>query len=176
MGFTTQFGNLLDVGGQVFGSMPASARSIYEEGVRFPPVKLYAAGVLNNEALVKVLARNSRAPEAAVADVMALCTATAMGEQRILELCDRVRPRHLPRGLRRAARPHARARCSELIVEKIPEAPQSFEDFVDDDGRGNGPFRIKLTRLARGRARGLRLRRDVRHRPRVRSTSTCTTA
>ena len=32
-----------------------------------------------------------------------------------------------------------------LIVEKIPETPQSFEDFVDDDGQGNGPFRIKLT-------------------------------
>ena len=36
VGFTSQFGNLLDVGGKVFGSMPASARSIYEEGLRFP--------------------------------------------------------------------------------------------------------------------------------------------
>ena len=62
VGFTTQFGNLLDVGGTVFGSMPAGARSIFEEGVRFPPVKLYEAGRLN-KALVKVLARNSRAPE-----------------------------------------------------------------------------------------------------------------
>ena len=84
VGFATQFGNLLDVGGQVFGSMPAGAVTIFDEGVRFPPVKLYARGVLNNE-LLKVLARNSRAPEAAIADVMALCTATALGEQRILE-------------------------------------------------------------------------------------------
>jgi N-methylhydantoinase B len=89
VGFTAQFGNLLDVGGRVFGSMPADAHSIFDEGVRFPPVKLYARGELNS-ALLKVLARNSRAPEAAIADVMALCTATALGEQRIVELCDRV--------------------------------------------------------------------------------------
>ena len=27
----------------------------------------------------------------------------------------------------------------------IPETPQTFEDWVDDDGLGNGPFKMKLT-------------------------------
>jgi N-methylhydantoinase B len=142
VGFTTQFGNLLDVGGAVFGSMPAGARTIFDEGVRFPPVKLYARGVLNR-ALVKVLARNSRAPEAAVADLMALATATALGERRILELCDRFgRETYLEACDTLLER--TRRAVQRLIVEKIPEQPQAFEDFVDDDGRGNGPFRIKL--------------------------------
>jgi N-methylhydantoinase B len=143
VGFATQFGNLLDVGGQVFGSMPAGAYTIFDEGIRFPPVKLYARGELNNE-LLKVLARNSRAPEAAIADVMALCTATALGEQRILEICDRVgRDTYLEAC--DALLERTRSAVHRLIGEKIPEEPQSFEDFVDDDGRGNGPFRIKLT-------------------------------
>ena len=143
VGFTTQFGNLLDVGGSVFGSMPAGARSIFEEGVRFPPVKLYERGRLVN-ALVKVLARNSRAPEAAVADLMALATATALGETRILELCDRIgRDTYLEAC--DALLERTRSAVSALISGKIPEEAQSFEDFVDDDGRGNGPFRIKLS-------------------------------
>jgi N-methylhydantoinase B len=143
VGFTTQFGNLLDVGGSVFGSMPAGARSIFEEGVRFPPVKLYERGRLVN-ALVKVLARNSRAPEAAVADLMALSTATALGETRILELCDRIgRDTYLEAC--DALLERTRSAVSALISSKIPEEAQSFEDFVDDDGRGNGPFRIKLS-------------------------------
>ena len=143
VGFTSQFGNLLDVGGRVFGSMPARARSIFEEGLRFPPVKLYERGELNRS-LIKVLARNSRAPEAAVADVMALCAATALGEERILELCDRFgRQTYLDACDKLLER--TRRAVQKLIVEKIPTTPQAFEDFVDDDGRGNGPFRIKLT-------------------------------
>jgi N-methylhydantoinase B len=143
VGFTTQFGNLLDVGGQVFGSMPAAARSIFDEGVRFPPIKLYSRGELNAPVL-KILARNSRAPDAAIADVMALCTATALGEQRIVELCDRVgRETYLEAC--DALLERTRRAVQALVTEKIPQTPAAFEDFVDDDGRGNGPFRIKLT-------------------------------
>ena len=143
VGSTSQFGNLLDIGGRTFGSMSVEVKSIYEEGIRFPPVKLYDAGTLNRP-LVQVLARNSRAPEAAVADVMALCTATAVGEQRILELCDRFgRDTYL--AACDALLERTRRAVQKLIGEKIPETPQSFEDFVDDDGQGNGPFRIRLT-------------------------------
>jgi N-methylhydantoinase B len=143
VGSTSQFGNLLDIGGRTFGSMSVEVKSIYEEGIRFPPVKLYDAGTLNRP-LVQVLARNSRAPEAAVADVMALCTATAVGEQRILELCDRFgRDTYL--AACDALLERTRRAVQRLIGEKIPETPQSFEDFVDDDGQGNGPFRIRLT-------------------------------
>ena len=143
VGFTSQFGNLLDIGGRAFGSMSVDARSIYEEGVRFPPVKLYERGELNR-ALVKVLARNSRAPEAAVADLMALCAATAVGERRILELCDRFgRDTYL--AACDALLERTRRAVQRLIAEKISETPQAFEDFVDDDGQGNGPFRITLT-------------------------------
>ena len=33
----------------------------------------------------------------------------------------------------------------KLIQLAIPEEPQSFEDWIDDDGLGNGPYKMKLT-------------------------------
>src|SRR2546423_3912165 len=61
VGFASQLGNLMDIGGSVPGSMPTNARSIFEEGIRFPPVKLYDGGQLV-QAIVDILARNSRTP------------------------------------------------------------------------------------------------------------------
>ncbi|HET9966141.1 MAG TPA: hydantoinase B/oxoprolinase family protein, partial [Rubrobacter sp.] len=46
IGYALQWGNLMDVGGSTAGSIPIDARSIYEEGVRLPPVKLYDGGTL----------------------------------------------------------------------------------------------------------------------------------
>jgi len=61
VGYTSQWGNLIDVGGTAPGSMPISARSIHHEGVRMPPIKLYDAGRLNEEAL-RLFCHNTRAP------------------------------------------------------------------------------------------------------------------
>ena len=33
----------------------------------------------------------------------------------------------------------------KLIQLAIPEEPQTFEDWIDDDGLGNGPYKMKLT-------------------------------
>ena len=33
----------------------------------------------------------------------------------------------------------------KLIGLAIPEEPQTFEDWIDDDGLGNGPYKMKLT-------------------------------
>ncbi len=143
VGFTSQFGNLLDIGGRTFGSMSVEVRSIFEEGLRFPPVKIYDQGKLNT-ALVKVLERNSRAPAEATADLMALCSATTVGEQRVLELCDRF-GRETYLAACDALLERTRQAVRRIITEKLPDTPRSFEDFVDDDGQGDGPFRIKLT-------------------------------
>ena len=100
-----------------------------------------------------------------MADLMALCTATAMGERRVIELCDRFgRQTYLEAADALLAR--TRAAVQRLIVDKLPESPQSFEDFVDDDGLGNGPFRIKLAVWRQGE-RAIFDFTGHRHRPRV---------
>jgi 5-oxoprolinase (ATP-hydrolysing) len=143
VGFASQLGNLMDIGGPVAGSMPARSRSIFEEGIRFPPVKLYERGRLV-QPIVDILARNSRTPELAVADTLALAASTRAAEQRVIELCRRFGARtYLDTCQHLLDRTYAAAKV--MIERFIPETPLVFEDVIDDDGRGNGPFKIRLS-------------------------------
>ena len=61
VGFSSIFGHMVDVGGSVPGSMPSNARTIWEEGLRVPPVKIYDKGVLN-QGVLEIMLNNSRTP------------------------------------------------------------------------------------------------------------------
>ncbi len=64
--FVQAFGHHDDIGGAVPGSMPSDATSVFEEGLMVPPIKLWDAGVPNEQAL-KIMTRNSRMPESLAA-------------------------------------------------------------------------------------------------------------
>ncbi len=171
VGFASQLGNLMDIGGPVAGSMPTAARSIFEEGIRFPPVKLYEGGRLV-QAIVDILARNSRTPELTVADTLAMAAATRVAELRVVELCERFGVDTYRATLQKLL--DRTRRAAELMIERfIPEQPLEFEDYVDDDGRGNGPFKIRMSMWREG---GRAIIDSPARRPRPRARSTCSWA
>ena len=143
IGYALQWGNLMDVGGSTAGSIPIDARSIYEEGVRMPPVKLYDAGKLNEEVL-RFFCHNSRTPRETRADIMAIAAGTAAGAQRVKDICDRFgKDTYLEACDALLAR--TRTSIINLIRQLIPEGERfEFEDYTDDDGLGNGPIKLKL--------------------------------
>ncbi len=143
IGFSAMCGHMVDVGGPVPGSLPTSATSIFGEGMRIPPIKLYADGV-PNRAVLDLLLSNTRTPDLNHADLMALVAACRVGERRLVEICDRFGVTSFRRA-GEALRERAERAMRRLIVRCLPEEPQSFEDHIDSDGRGNGPFKVKLT-------------------------------
>jgi N-methylhydantoinase B len=143
VGFTSMFGHMMDVGGAVPGSMPTAATSIFAEGIRIPPIKLYAGGELNKAALDLIM-NNTRTPEMNYSDLMAIIAGCRAGEKRVLEICDRF-GRETYKQACEALLDRTNRAMRKLIVQNLPEEPKSFEDYVDDDGRGNGPFKMKLT-------------------------------
>jgi N-methylhydantoinase B len=143
VGFTSMFGHMMDVGGAVPGSMPTDAASIFGEGIRIPPIKLYERGELNKAAL-SVIMNNTRTPEMNYSDLMAIIAGCRAGERRVIEICDRF-GRDIYKQACNALLERTNRAMRNLIVKNLPEEPKSFEDYVDDDGRGNGPFRMKLT-------------------------------
>ena len=73
-----------DVGGMTPGSLPLSTE-IYQEGIIVPPVKLYRAGVLNEDVL-RLILRNVRTPDERRGDLAAQRAAGAIGARRLREL------------------------------------------------------------------------------------------
>ena len=143
VGFSSMFGHMMDVGGPVPCSMPTAATSIFGEGIRIPPIKIYARGV-PNEAALRILMNNSRTPEMNYSDLMAIVAGSRTGERRVIEICERFGVETYKKACEALLLRTERAMRS-LIVKNLPEEPQFFEDFVDDDGLGNGPFKLKLT-------------------------------
>jgi N-methylhydantoinase B len=143
VGFSSAYGHMTDIGSESLGSNSVTTHSIFGEGLRIPPIKLYKNGDLNHEALA-ILASNTRAPVANHNDLMTLVAATRIGEARVLQLCARFGEPSYTRAsqiLLERTRQVMRA----IIPKYFPSEPQSFEDYVDDDGCGNGPFRLKVT-------------------------------
>ena len=149
IGYALQWGNLMDVGGSTAGSIPIDARSIFEEGVRMPPVKLYDAGKLNEEVL-RFFCHNSRTPRETRADVMAIAAGTAAGAQRVRDICDRFGKDTYLEACD-ALLNRTRTSIIKLIHQLIPEGQTfEFEDYTDDDGLGNGPIKLKLAMWREG--------------------------
>jgi len=77
-----------DVGGMTPGSLPNS-ESIYQEGLRIPPVRLQRGGVLEED-LLRIFCANSRNPEERKGDVRAQIQSHQLAEKRWQALGQRV--------------------------------------------------------------------------------------
>jgi len=74
-----------DVGGLALGSLSASAREIWQEGLRLPAVKLFENGQ-PIAAMIEVMKANSRLPDFLEGDLWAGIAAVRVGEARLQEL------------------------------------------------------------------------------------------
>jgi N-methylhydantoinase B len=141
--WSAMFGHMTDVGGKVPGSLPTNASSIFEEGFRIPPVKLYKKGELQAD-LLRIACHQSRMPEWFKADLHALVASCRMAGRRVIELCQRFGEDVFDTALDELLTRNHRA-MRQLILTSIGEEPVSFEDYLCDDGIGAGPFKIKCT-------------------------------
>src|SRR5215213_6200679 len=140
IGFVTNRAHHADVGGMSPGSMPV-ARELYQEGVIIPPLRLYDAGV-RNDALFELLLRNMRVPEQRRGDFDAQIAAQRTGELRLIDLARRHGPDALERNM--SALMDYAERITRAALRAVPEGTYQFEDFMDDDGEGDGPLRLRV--------------------------------
>jgi N-methylhydantoinase B len=141
--YTAMFGHQSDIGGKVVGSMPIDARSVFEEGVRIPPVKLWNKGVYNAD-IVKLILYQSRKPDWCQADLNALIAACRVAARRVIEMTERFGEDVYVSATQELLARNHRA-MKQLIAMAVGEAPVSFEDYLCDDGMGFGPYKLKCT-------------------------------
>ena len=125
------------------GSLPTGARTIFEEGIIIPPLKIIERGVPQEDVL-KLIFNNVRLPEMNRADLFAIVAGCRAGEKRVVDLCDRF-GKNVYLAALQALLDRTYEAMRFLIQVAIPEEPQTFVDYVDDDGLGNGPFKMQLT-------------------------------
>lgn len=135
------FAHLTDVGGAVPGSLSAHLNSIFQEGIRFPPMKVVRRGKVNPvfEAFFNA---NSRIPAINAGDFRGLLSGLAIGEQRVAQICARY-------GAETFVATQARlmeyaAEKARDVLRRIPNGVHEFWDYLDDDLITPHPVRVRV--------------------------------
>jgi N-methylhydantoinase B len=131
-----------DMGGAVPASLSRSLTEIHQEGVRFPPLKLYRKGELDEQVL-RIMLLNVRKPEQNLGDLKALVGALRTGERKVRAMLDKFGPETFEEGLA-GLLDYAEHQARE-ILSGIPDGEYFFADYADEDVVGGHPCRLALT-------------------------------
>src|ERR1700677_982649 len=122
------FGHHDDIGGAVPGSLPGTARTVFEEGLAVPPVKLYSEGV-RNDAVFTIVKRNTRGPDMLAAALDSEVQACVMGARRMAELFSRFDTVAVE-----ACFQAILEKCRDIyrneLLSKIADGEYAWEDYV----------------------------------------------
>jgi N-methylhydantoinase B len=137
-----------DVGGMVPGSEAAVCQSIYQEGIRIPPVRILCEGKLNRDVFDLILL-NSRTPDERVGDLKAQFAANTVGARSVLSLFDRYGARETEATI--AAYLDFTEKRFRAAIDKLPAGRYEAEDYLDgNDEDSVAKIRLALT-VGRGR-------------------------
>lgn len=136
-----------DMGGAIPASLSRGLTEIHQEGIRFPPMKLQAGGVMDDQTL-RVMMRNVRKPEQNLGDLKALMGAMKTGERKVQSMVAKFGAERFVEGLG-ALQDYAEHQARELL-RAMPDGEYVFCDFTDEDVAGGHPCRLKLRLEIRG--------------------------
>jgi len=134
-------GHWPDIGGAVPGGFSASATAVEQEGLRFPPVKLFKRGALDPE-LVAIILSNVRVSEQRVGDIHAQHAALAVGHERLGEVLDRYGDSIVQQAI-----DELKTRSAQQMrdrIGRIAEGTYRSRAYLDSDGVVNEPLVIEL--------------------------------
>jgi N-methylhydantoinase B len=142
--FSASKAHWTEVGGKDPGSWTTDATEVFQEGLQFPCVKLYEES-RPVQSLIDLIEANVRLPDMTLGDMYAQAASLRLGERRFQELCDKYGA-DVVLGSIEALLDYGE-RMTRLELEKLPKGTYEAEDWIDDDGIGNGPFpvRVKVT-------------------------------
>lgn len=131
-----------EVGGKDPGSWTTDSTEIYQEGLQFPGIKIFDAGV-PNQALIDLIEANVRTPDMTIGDLYAGVAALRIGERRVQEIVSKYGLEAIRLAIRELL-DHGE-RLARQEVAKLPNGVYEAIDYIDDDGIGNGPFEVRVT-------------------------------
>lgn len=137
--FSASKAHWTEVGGKDPGSWTTDATEVFQEGLQFPCVKLYEEG-RPVQSVIDLIEANVRLPDMTLGDMYAQAASLRLGERRFHELCDKYGA-EVVLGAVEAFLDYGE-RMTRIELGKLPPGTYEAEDWIDDDGIGNGPFRV----------------------------------
>lgn len=134
-------GHWPDMGGMVPGGFSARATEVEQEGLRFPPIKLYKEGKIDEE-LLSIILSNMRVADQRIGDIKAQSAALFVGDKRLTALLDKYSAElvnDVIGEMRRRAARQMRAK-----IASIPDGSYHGVAHVDSDGVVNEPLKVDL--------------------------------
>jgi len=129
-----------DIGGATYGAYNAAATEIWQEGLRVPPLRLYAGGELRRD-LMQMLSINVRHAKDFQGDLAAQIGSVRLGETRLQTLMTEFKPRLVSAAVEiilDSAEQQARD-----VIAAWADGTYEGEALLDDDGRGNQDIAIR---------------------------------
>ena len=132
-----------DVGGMVPGSEAAVCKTIFQEGLRIPPVRIMREGTVNRD-IVEMILLNSRTPREREGDLKAQFAANVVGVRAVSGLMQRYGVEQTQATV--AAYLDFTERRFRAAIGCLPRGTFVAEDFLDGDREGSRtPIRLALT-------------------------------
>lgn len=142
--FASSMAHWIDVG----GTMSGTTQDIYSEGLQIPFVKIFKAGVQDDE-ITRLIATNVRFPERAMGDLRAQVAAVKTGVERLTRLIGRYGVNVFQSAIQTQS--HQSETLARKAVSDIPDGEYAAEAFMDDDGVNFGvPVAIRVKVVVSG--------------------------
>ena len=129
-----------DIGGATYGAYNAAATEIWQEGLRVPPLRLYANGEIRKD-LMQMLLVNVRHSKDFQGDLAAQIGSVRLGESRLHSLMSEFGSKVVTSAvdvILDSAEQQARD-----VIATWADGTYEGEAFLDDDGRGNQDIAIR---------------------------------
>ena len=140
--YLASVGHWHDVGGNVPGNYNPIATESFQEGMLIPPVKLFKAGVIQQD-IIDILQSNSRLPMSVYGDLNAQINALDLGVKRLNSLLDDYGENTI-----KLALGELKDRASKMMrsyISSLPDGEIYAEDYLDNDGIVDEPLKIALS-------------------------------
>ena len=141
--FAANIGHHSDVGGSVPGSIAGGLRTVFEEGIRIPVVRIARAGVIDDD-MLRLIAGNTRDPEERILDLRVQIATNRRGADAVLGLLGQMGLDKALTAVEDVIR-YTRNRIVHVIGE-LRKGAYTFVNVMDDDGLGGGePVELCVT-------------------------------
>jgi len=137
--FATNLGHHSDVGGSTPGSVSPTAKTIFDEGLRIPLVRVARAGQLEQD-ILSLVTCNSREPEDRMFDLKVQIAANDRGKRLLIDLVDSYGLAEVESSVDDVfAYTEQRLRNR---ISALNDGTSSHTTYLDDDGFGGDPVAI----------------------------------